>query len=172
MASALSQGDTIHISFQFPTPQGFRYIGRNHRFVEQLCHRIIANSLNKERKGNKAARASVFRTDAVQTQATLIEFRVRDVICEVSKQHEMVSEEMFLWGYEQTADGIHALNIDQCKKLLHTSSALAISTERQEIIFEKELQHFEELHPEFIQVVANRSDKLVNAHTRCQIHRC
>ncbi len=166
MASALGQGDKIHISFQSPTPQGFRYIGRNHRFVEQLCHRIIANSLDKERKGNKAARASVFRTDAVNTQTTLIQFRVRNVIREVSKQHEMVSEEMFLWGYEQTADGIHALDIDQCKTLLHTSSALDISTERQEIIFEKELQHFEELHPDFIAVVAKRSDELVNAHTR------
>ena len=166
MASALGQGDKIHVSFQSPTPQGFRYIGRNHRFVEQLCHRIIANSLDKERKGNKAARASVFRTDAVNTQTTLIQFRVRNVISEVSKQHEMVSEEMFLWGYEQTADGIHALDIDQCKTLLHTSSALDISSERQEIIFEKELQHFEELHPDFIAVVAKRSDELVNAHTR------
>jgi len=166
MASALGQGDKIHISFQSPTPQGFRYIGRNHRFVEQLCHRIIANSLDKERKGNKAARASVFRTDAVNTQTTLIQFRVRNVIREVGKKHELVSEEMFLWGYEQTPDGIHALDIDQCKTLLHTSSALDISPERQEIIFKKELQHFEELHPDFIAVVANRSDELVNAHTR------
>lgn len=166
MASALGQGDKIHISFQSPTPQGFRYIGRNHRFVEQLCHRIIANSLDKERKGNKAARASVFRTDAVNTQTTLIQFRVRNVIREVSKQHEMVSEEMFLWGYEQTPDGINALEIDRCKELLHTSNALDISNERQEIIFEKELEHFKQLHPDFIKVVEMRSDELVNAHTR------
>ena len=166
MASALGQGNKIHISFESPTPQGFRYIGRNHRFVEQLCHRIIANSLDKERKGNKAARASVFRTDAVSKQTTLIQFRVRNVIREVSKQHEMVSEEMFLWGYEQTTEGILSLDIDRCKSLLHTSSALDISNERQEIIFEKELQHFEELHPDFIAVVEKRSDELVNAHTR------
>ncbi len=166
MASALGQGDKIHISFQSPTPQGFRYIGRNHRFVEQLCHRIIANSLDKERKGNKAARASVFRTEAVNTQTTLIQFRVRNVIREVSKQHEMVSEEMFLWGYEQTPEGIRALDIEQCKKLLLSSSALDVSAERQQIIFEKELQHFEKLHPDFIAVVAKRSDELVNAHTR------
>jgi superfamily II DNA or RNA helicase len=166
MASALGQGDKIHISFQSPTPKGFRYIGRNHRFVEQLCHRIIANSLDKERKDNKAARASVFRTDAVNIQTTLIQFRVRNVIREVSKRHEMVSEEMFLWGYEQTLNGINALNIEQCKKLLHTSSALDISSARQEIIFEKELQHFEKLHPDFINVVSNRSKELVNAHTR------
>ena len=165
MASALGQGDKIHISFQSPTPQGFRYIGRNHRFVEQLCHRIIANSLDKEKKGHKA-RAAVFRTDAVSIQTTLIQFRVRNVIREVSKQHEMVSEEMFLWGYEQTAEGIHALDIEQCKTLLHTSNALDISNERQEIIFEKELKHFQSLHPDFIKVVSDRSEELVNAHTR------
>jgi superfamily II DNA or RNA helicase len=166
MASALGQGDKIHISFQSPTPQGFRYIGRNHRFVEQLCHRIIASSLDKERKGNKAARASVFRTDAVLKQTTLIQFRVRNVIREVSKPHEMVSEEMFLWGYEQTPDGINALDIERCKDLLRTSIALDMSAERQAIIFEKELEHFKQLHPDFIKVVEKRADELVNAHTR------
>lgn len=166
MAAALGQGDKIHISFNSPTPLGFRYLGRNHRFVEQLCHRLIANSLDKEKKGQKAARSSVFRTDAVQIQTTLIQFRVRNVIREVGKQHEMVSEEMFLWGYEQTHDGINALNAADCKKLLHTTSALDISHERQELIFEKELKHFEELHPDFIKVVVDRSEELVNAHTR------
>lgn len=166
MASPLGTGDRIHISFQSPTPLGFRYIGRNHRFVEQLCHRIIANSLDKERKGNKAARASVFSTDAVLAQTTLIQFRVRNVIREVSKKQEMVSEEMFLWGYEQTPDGINAIDLDQCKTLMHTTSALDISSERQDIIFEKELKHFEDLHPDFIKVVEKRSDELKNAHTR------
>jgi len=166
LAAALGHGDKIHISFQSPTPLGFRYIGRNHRFVEQLCHRIIANSLDKEKKGQKAARASVFRTDAVQTQTTLIQFRVRSVIREESKRDEMISEEMFLWGYEQMPDGINTLNVDDCKQLLHTTSAMDLSRERQEIIFEKELTHFEELHPDFIKVVADRSEELVNAHTR------
>ena len=166
LAAALGQGDKIHISFQSPTPLGFRYIGRNHRFVEQLCHRLIANSLDKEKKGQKAARSSVFRTDAVSAQTTLIQFRVRNVIREVSKAHEMVSEEMFLWGYEQTHDGIKTLHPDDCKRLLHTSSALDISRERQELVFEKELKHFEELHPDFIKVVEKRSEELVDAHTR------
>lgn len=166
LAASLGQGDKIHLSFQSPTPLGFRYIGRNHRFVEQLCHRIIANSLDKEKKGQKAARSSVFRTDAVQTQTTLIQFRVRNVIREVGKEHEMVSEEMFLWGYEQTPEGIETLHVDDCKRLLHTSGALDISRERQELIFENELQHFEELHPDFIKVVADRAEELVNAHTR------
>lgn len=166
LVSVLGNGDKIHISFNSPTPPGFRYIGRNHRFVEQLCNRVIANSLDKNFKGRKAARASVFRTDSVQSQTTLIQFRVRNVIREVSKKHEMVSEEMFLWGYEQLPDSIRALSIEECKRLLHVSNALDISRERQELIFDKELKHFDELHPDFISVVEDRAEKLVNAHTR------
>jgi superfamily II DNA or RNA helicase len=166
LVAALGQGDKIHITFQSPTPHGFRYIGRNHRFVEQLCHRVIANALDKERKGNKAARASVFRTDAVKTKTTLIQFRVRNVIREVNRLHDMVSEEMFLWGYEQTPEGILTLDLDQCKKLLQTANTIDISLERQGIIFEDELNYFRELHPDFIKVVENRSIELVHAHTR------
>lgn len=166
LASTLGQGERIHISFQSPTPRGFRYIGRNHRFVEQLCHRIIANSLDKDKKGGKAARASVFRTNTVETQTTLIQFRVRNVIREVNNKHETVSEEMFLWGYEQTPDGIQTLDLDRCKTLLQASDAIDISTARQEMILEAELEHFKQLHPNFIKVVENRSEELVNAHTR------
>jgi superfamily II DNA/RNA helicase len=166
IAEYLGHGDKIHISFESPTPTGYRYIGRNHRFVEQLCHRVIANSLDKNRKDKRAARASVFSTDEVNTQTTLIQFRVRNVIREVGKQHEMVSEEMFLWGYKQADNGIEALDIDECKRLLHTANAIDISETRQKILFESELKHFEELHPDFIKVVETRSNELVDAHMR------
>ncbi len=166
LSGILGNGDKIHISFLSPTPLGYRYIGRNHRFVEQLCHRIIANSLEKESKGPKAARASVFRTDAVSIQSTLIQFRVRNVIREVGTQYEIVSEEMFLWGYEQTIDGIKTLEIEECKKLLHIANAIDISQERQEILFNNELKHFQELHPNFIRVVEKRAAELVYAHSR------
>ena len=166
LAEALGNGDRIHISFASPTPNGFRYIGRNHRFVEQLCHRVISYSLEKGCKLPKAARASVFRTDTVQVQTTLIQFRVRNVIHEVGKRNEIVAEEMFLWGYEQTLEGIKALPVDECKRLLRTSNAFDLSMERQEIIFNKELHHFEELHDDFIKIVEERSYELVNAHTR------
>jgi hypothetical protein len=56
--------------------------------------------------------------------------------------------------------------MEQCKKLLHSSNALDISKERQQIVFNKEIEHFQALHPDFIQVVQKRSEELVNAHTR------
>ena len=166
LAETIGNKEFVHISFQSPTPIGFRYIGRNHRFVEQLCHRIIANSLDKQKKGQKAARAAVFRTDVVQKQTTLIQFRVRNVISEVGKKHEMVTEEMFLWGYELTTEGINPLSIETCKNLLTITNAMDISMERQIEIFDKELKQFATLHNDFIKVVEDRSNELVKAHTR------
>lgn len=49
---------------------------------------------------------------------------------------------------------------------MHTSSAQDLAESGQEVLFENELQHFEELHPDFINVVAKRSEELVDAHTR------
>lgn len=166
LAETLGHGDKIHISFNSPTPLGFRYIGRNHSFVEQICHRIIADSLEKQNNGQKAARASVFRTDAVSMQTTLIQFRVRNVIQEVGKKHEVVAEEMFLWGYEKSTTGIKALPLEVCKNLLRSANAIDINFERQTSIFKEELSHFRNLHPEFIKVVQERADHLVNSHTR------
>ena len=50
--------------------------------------------------------------------------------------------------------------------MLRTSNALDISLVRQQILLEKELQHFQSLHPDFIKVVADRAEELVQAHTR------
>lgn len=166
LAAELGSGDNINISFLSPTPLGHRYIGRNHRFVEQICHRIIANSLDKKLQGKKAARAAVFRTDSVAIQTTLIQFRVRNVIREVGKKNEIVTEEMFLWGYRHANVGIEVLDIEESKALLRNAIAFDISRERQEIIFEKELEHFKKLHPDFIEVVAKRSNELVESHSK------
>ena len=78
----------------------------------------------------------------------------------------MVSEEMFLWGYKQIDSGIEALDIDECKRLLNNANAIDISETRQKLLFETELKHFEELHPDFIKVVEDRSNELVAAHMR------
>lgn len=164
---SFGKSDKINISFDSPTPKGYRYIGRNHQFVEQLCHRIIANSLDKSIKNiNKASRAAVFTTDSVLVRSTLIQFRVRNVIREVNRLNETISEEMYLWGYEHGGDNISPLSVDRCKELLNLAQALDISPERQKDIFIKELKYFETLHDDFINVVKSRSDELVKAHTR------
>jgi len=68
----------IDISFKSPTPSGFKYIGRNHPFVEQLSNTIINDSL--EQNQHCAARSAVIRTSEVSQKTVLIQLRVRNVI--------------------------------------------------------------------------------------------
>ncbi|HQU92887.1 MAG TPA: helicase-related protein, partial [Pyrinomonadaceae bacterium] len=71
----LPAGDIVKVSFDSPTPDGYHYIGRNHRFVEQLCQMLMANTLNRQDK--RAARAAVIRTKDVSVKTTLLLFRCR-----------------------------------------------------------------------------------------------
>ena len=68
----------IKISFESPTPEGYHYLGRNHRFVEQLCQFVMANTLARQDK--RAARTAVIRTRQVARKTTLLLFRCRNVI--------------------------------------------------------------------------------------------
>ena len=74
----LPPGRVVKVSFESPTPEGYHYLGRNHRFVEQLCQFVMANTL--ARQGKRAARAAVIRTRQVARKTTLLLFRCRNVI--------------------------------------------------------------------------------------------
>ncbi len=74
----LPPDDPVKVSFQSPTPEGYHYLGRNNRFVEQLCQLVMANTLARVDK--RAARAAVIRTRQVATKTTLLLFRCRNVI--------------------------------------------------------------------------------------------
>ncbi len=94
----LTDKNDIQISFQSPTPLGYKYIGRNHPFTEHLSQFVINNAL--QGASNGAARASVLRTNAVKQRTVLFQLRVRNVIAEQPSNKEVVAEEMWLWGYE------------------------------------------------------------------------
>ena len=164
--SLLGTGDHIRISFLSPTPQGFRYLGRNHPFVERLCHRILLVSLEKEHHTGRAARASVFLTRAVSEVTTLVQFRVRNVIRELGTAQETIAEEMYLWGYTRTAGKVNPLPADSCKALLRLDDPKDLSKEQQIIRFTREMEQFSQMEKDFMQIVQDRADALVAAHTR------
>ena len=93
----LPTGDLVKVGFESPTPEVYHYMGRNHRFVEQLCQIVIANTMARE--GKYAARAAVIRTDQVTTKTTLLLFRSRNVIEQSKSSRQIVAEEMLLWGW-------------------------------------------------------------------------
>ncbi len=94
---------SLALSFESPTPEGYYYLGRNHPFVEQLCHLIMRNTIERDHR-HGAARAAVIRSSEVTETHTVYLCRCRNVIAQPSVGARIVAEEMLLWGYA----GYHA----------------------------------------------------------------
>jgi len=157
----------VKISFVSPTPKGYKYIGRNHSFVEQLCHFLLAIAFEPHPEFGKMARVSEIQTEAVSSRTALIMFRVRNVIKEVAAHRESVAEEMYLWGYRSNAGTMETLEYSEAKKLLKESKALSnLPIERQKQDILEEMKRFDNMKPQFIELANQRADKLVEAHGR------
>ena len=167
--SLLPTGAQVQVSFASPPPKGFHYIGRNHRFVEQLCQIIMANTL--ARQDRKAARAAVIRTREVSKKTTLLLFRCRNVIeqsRETSKNpHRIVAEEMLLWGWSGTADSRQFLDHPEAKQLLQTARASSdLSPQSRANFLSQELAALAGFDDEFNKIAEEQSKRLVAAHER------
>jgi superfamily II DNA or RNA helicase len=163
----LNGKDTVQISFESPTPEGFRYIGRNHRFTEQLCQFLLALAFEQKNGYPQVARASVIQTDQVSVKTTIVQFRVRNVIKEVQSKLENISEELYLWGFEGSIDESRVLDYAACKQLLFSAqSKKQLSMERQQAEMSAQLQLFEGRKQQFTDLAEKRAGALVEAHGR------
>jgi superfamily II DNA or RNA helicase len=155
------------VSFHSPTPEGYRYIGRNHKFTEQLCQFLLALAFEQKGDYGKVARSSVIQSDRVQVQTTVIQFRVRNVIKEVQSKVENISEEMYLWGFEGSSSQGNTLTYEHCKSLLFEAESIQnLSLERQQDVFQNQVKLFDEKLDQFKHVAEDRAVKLVEAHGR------
>ena len=165
LVDLLPEGQIVKISFKSPTPEGYHYLGRNHHFVEQLCQLIMSNTVARE--GKRAARAAVIRTRQVVTKTTLLLFRCRNVIEQGKGGHQIVAEEMLLWGWRGTPDCCEFLGHEQARVLLseaHASSNL--SPEAQASYLKNELNLLSRLSETFNKLAVEQSKRLVAAHER------
>lgn len=159
--------DKVFISFESPTPKGYRYIGRNHLFTEQLCQFVLSLAFDENGDYHRVARAAEIVTDKVDLKTTLVMFRVRNVIKEVRSSHEVVSEEMYLWGYRGSGPGAGTIEYGEAKKLLQeVISKHDLSIERQRSDFENELHQFDRMEDRFLELATQRAENLVKAHGR------
>ncbi|SPD73855.1 DNA/RNA helicase, superfamily II [uncultured Desulfobacterium sp.] len=157
--------DPVKVSFESPTPEGYHYVGRNHRFVEQLCHLIMANTLGRVDK--RAARAAVIRTGNVSIKTTLLLFRCRNVIEDSKGRHQIVAEEMLIWGWRGTPQQKEFLEQAEAKTLLKEARASSdLSSQARASFLENELKLLEGLAQEFDMVAERQSRRLVEAHER------
>ncbi len=161
----LPQGDPVKVSFRSPTSDGYHYLGRNHRFVEQLCQLVMANTLARVDKC--AARAAIIRTKQVKTKTTLLLFRCRNVIEQSKGEHQIVAEEMLLWGWRGTPQDKEFLEHGQARVLLAEARASSELTPQARTGFlENELKLLDNLRGEFDKVAEQQSKRLVESHER------
>jgi len=161
----LPPGDPLKVSFQSPTPEGYHYLGRNHRFVEQLCQLVMANTL--ARVDRRAARAAVVRTRHVSTKTTLLLFRCRNVIEQAKLNHQIVAEEMLLWGWRGTPQQKEFLDHAEAKAVLTEARASSdLSPQARAGFLENELKLLDNLDDEFRVIAEQQSKRLVEAHER------
>ena len=161
----LPDGAIIRVSFESPTPEGYRYLGRNHPFVEQLCQLIMANTTARE--GKRAARAAVIRTNQVAIKTTLLLFRCRNVIERANRGHRIVAEEMLLWGWRGTPDTREYIDHESAQLLLREARASSnLSPEARASFVENELGLLGQLDGAFKKLAERQSTQLVAAHER------
>jgi len=164
--SLLPSESILKVSFESPTPENHIYIGRNHPLVEQLCQIVLAHSISRDKF--KAARASVLRTAAVKTTTTLLMFRCRNVIEELKPSgHQLVAEEMLLWGYRGTPGDESYLPSQEAKELLAIAQASGdIAPERSARLINEAIASLPQLRPAFDKLAEERCQHLVEAHER------
>lgn len=161
----LPASDPVKVSFHSPTPEGYHYLGRNHRFVEQLCQLVMANTLSRVDK--RAARAAVIRTRQVVTKTSLLLFRCRNVIEQSKSGHQIVAEEMLLWGWRGTPQQKEFLTHAEAKALLAQARASSdISPQARVNFLVNEIKVMDSLASEFHAVAEQQSKRLVEAHER------
>lgn len=161
----LPAGDQVKVSFFSPTPEGYYYLGRNHRFVEQLCQLVMANTL--ARSDRRAARTAVIRSRQVSVKTTLMLFRCRNVIEQAKVNHQIVAEEMLLWGWRGTPQDKEFLDHTSAKQLLSEARASSdISPQARASFLQNELKLINDLDAEFRVIAEQQSKRLVAAHER------
>ena len=164
----LSNGGELLISFKSPTPAGYKYIGRNHPFVDRLSQTLINNALKNQ--GHRPARTSVVRTNDVKLKTVIVQFRVRNVIKAQEAHQEIVAEEMWMWGYTGSVNEGHFLNHSEAIDLLMTlrfASNIEINEQKYWISEELKWINDDQLFRSITDPVAmERANHLVDAHTR------
>ncbi len=163
----LIRSKEILLSFKSPTPQGFQYLGRNNRFVQQLCRYVLKNAFNPLDSNSKIARCSVIHSKMVDTKTVIVQFRVRNVIKEKRLVNEIISEEMYLWAYKYVNAEPTEIEETTVKNILENAvSEMNISEIKQKEILEEEFDYVLHLEDKFKEITAKRTELLIEAHKR------
>jgi len=156
--------DPVPVSFLSPVPEGYRYLGRNHPFVEELSRRLADWAMTGAK--NAPARAAVLLTKDVAIKTTLLIFRVRNVIEDKDTKEQLVAEEMLLTGFEGSFKGTF-IETEKARQLLNQAKGSSnLSPESQADSLGREVEAVAGMRDALDHLAIQRSDLLIAAHER------
>ena len=162
----LPDEQSLRVTFHSPVPEHYYYLGRNHPFIEQLCHYLLGLAFNPDRD-LKVARAAVFTSDNVKIKTVIVQFRVRNLIRQVKGSHEFLAEEMLLWGYRGNPSDRDYLKPEEARELLLQARVTGdIAEEQQSRFLDKEIETIQSLQDVIDSLARERSEILVESHER------
>ena len=165
LAALFAYRDGMQVSFTSPTPRGAVYLGRNHPMVEHLCQLVLANTI--ERGTHRAARAAVIRTNAVQSRTVIAMLRCRNVIAPTNKKHQIVAEEMLLWGWSGPQSNRTWLTHADAKNLLLSAQPTQnLSPQSQAQFITDALADYATLDTHIDALATTQAQRLVDSHER------
>jgi len=163
----LTSAETADVSFTSPVPAGLRYLGRNHPFVEQLCHEVLRRALGESGDNGRIGRVSAIFTPSVLQSTTLYLLRIRSRIEDNSNDNQQLAEEILLWGFRGSVAQPEILAEQEAKQLLHATASGSLPEERRARLLELALKDYETLRPTVVEQLAlQRAKGLVQAHER------
>jgi superfamily II DNA/RNA helicase len=155
----------LDVSFATPTPEGFRFVARNHPLVDGLAQLLMAESLDKKPKF-PVARACVLRTKTVERMTTVLLLRVRNVIESQATKNQIVAEELLLKAYRGAPGSEEWLSEEEAMALLQSDATAEVATVEKEDIVLDALEDLKELQPTLDGFGRKQAEKLIEAHER------
>ena len=159
--------DEMRISFRTPTPDGYRYIARNHPLVDTLCQLLMAEAM-EEQGIYRVSRASVIRTSTVSELTAVVLLRVRNVIESLSTRTQIVAEELILRGYvgEPPEDPTEWLSEEASMALLQTSATGEVAPAEKRDLLEIASDDLDDAEDTLKRLARDRAENLIEAHNR------
>lgn len=155
------------VTFLSPTPEGFSYIGRNHRLVESLSEYLMDLAFHPSNGDHPAARCGVIRTNDVDMRTTLFLLRLRYLVFEKGVETPTLAEETLIWGFFGLPPKTTLIDSEVAQELLDKAKASANvpGPEKTEIL-EETLSWWDDLQPELNIVLGKRAESIQQSNTR------
>ncbi len=161
LKSLLPAGNALQVSFASPTPSGYHYLSRNHSFVEALCLQLLDAAFSTQSQP-ELKRVAVYRSAEVKERTVMYLLRVRNVISNANGQHELVAEELKLWGFRNNPVDGEAV-FDAPEELYKTPSENVAQAEK-EAELKRALSDYYVLRERLMVLASDRADYMVRGH--------